>query len=323
MTYNGLTRRATLGAASAFLASAPVRAQPAWPTRPIRIIIPFGPGGSPDTMTRRMAEHWTAALRQPVVIDNRPGGGGVVATEAIARAAPDGYTFGIGNAGPLSTSPALEPNLPYHPVRDFTHLAMLAEFPLAIAVAREGPVRNAHDLLALGRTKQGGVDIGTPGTAGPRLVLELMRQRYGAVVTIVPYRGGTSAGTEVAAGRLDAAVASFGEFAVNDRLRVIALLSDDRHPTRPDLPTLREQGFDVTFNVTFWLLAPAMLPELIAARATALVDEAMRLPETVSLATRIGAMPYRPIFSPALTSMLVADNARWSEVVRAGNLRPE
>jgi len=302
----------------------PARAQAPWPTRPIRIILPFAPGGSPDLATRRVAEHWTAKLGQPVVVENRPGGGGVVATEVIARAAPDGYSFGIGNGGPLSTSPALDPNLPYHPLRDFRHLAMLVEFPLAIAVAQDSAVRDVPGLLALGQRKPGGVDIGTPGTAGPRLVLELLRQRHGAAVTIVPYRGGTSAGTEVAMGRLDAAMASFGEFAANDRLRVIALLSDERHPTRPEIPTLREQGFDVTFNVTFWLMAPAQLPDSIAARATALTDEAMRQPETQALlTTRFGAMPYRPIFSPALTASIIAENARWAEVVREGNLRPE
>ena len=298
------------------------RAQ-AWPSRPIRIIQPFPAGSAPDSISRRLAEHLGGTLGQPVLVENRVGGGGLIGTEAVIRAAPDGQLLGISNNGPFATSPALERNMPYHPLRDATHLAMLAEFPLALAVNASGPFRGAAELLALGRTRPGGPTIGTPGTGGPRLALELIRQRMGVEITTVPFRGGSQAGLEVMAGRLDAAMANFGEFSGNDRLQVVALLSDQRHPAFPDLPTLREVGVDVTFHVWFGLFGPAGLPDAIAARLEGEADTAMRLPETTALTARLGALPYCPMGRAATTARVDREWRGWAEVVRAGNLQPE
>lgn len=295
----------------------------AWPSRPIRIIQPFPAGSAPDAISRRLAEHFSNTLGQSAVVENRVGGGGLIGTEAVTRAAPDGHLLGISNNGPFTTSPALERNTAFHPTRDASHLAMLAEFPLAIAVNASGPHHSAAELFALGRSRPGGPTIGTPGTGGPRLALELIRQRLGGEMTTVPFRGGSQAGLEVVAGRLDAAMANFGEFSGNDRLRVVALLSEQRHPGFPNIPTLREAGMDVTFHVWFGLFGPAGLQDGVAARLEHEADLAMRLPDTIALTVRLGALPYRPLGRAAMTARVEREWQSWAEVVRAGNLQPE
>ncbi|UPY35890.1 tripartite tricarboxylate transporter substrate binding protein [Sediminicoccus sp. KRV36] len=300
----------------------PALAQSPWPNRPIRIIVPFAAGGSPDVIARRLAAHFTQSFGQPAVVENRTGAGGIIASEAVAKAAPDGHTLGISNALPHVTSPLLNPATPYDPLHDFTHLAILAGFPLALGVSAAGPIQTLEEFLAASRAKPGGASIGTPGQASlPHIGMELLRQTRGLNYVHVPFRGGAPAAVlETIAGRLDATFAGFGEMAANDRIRVIAMAAEQRLPSRPELPTFRDSGLDLVATVWFGLCAPAGLPPAIAARLSEAAIATAAEPSFTASLTPLGLLPGMRMGMPQAGAYVASELARWGEVVRQANI---
>jgi tripartite-type tricarboxylate transporter receptor subunit TctC len=316
----GLTLAPLLAASSLGVA----RAQGTWPTRPMKIVVPFGAGGAPDAVARKLGEHWAGVFGQPVVVENRVGAGGLVGAEAIAKAPPDGYTLGISNGGAHAAVPAVRHDLPFHPLRDFTHLAMLTAFPLALAVSADGPVRSLADFIAMARAKPGGATVGSPGVGGtPHFTVELVKLREGVELVHVPFRSGGQAATEVVAGRLDGVLASFSEFVANDRLRVIGLCSAERHPGWSAVPTMREQGLDLRVSIWFGLCGPAGLPDPIADRLARETEVAMSAPDMRTLLSRLGAPPQEPLTRSETTALIAREGERWAEVARRANIRLE
>jgi tripartite-type tricarboxylate transporter receptor subunit TctC len=295
-------------------------ADAAWPAHPVRLVVCFPSGSAGDTLGRRVAERLTGALGQAVVVENRGGTGGTLGADIVARAPPDGYVLGLGGIAPHAIAPAVYASLPYDPVRSFTHVALLAEFPLALAASAEGPLRGLADVIDLARRNPGGFRVGTPGNGtASHLGLEQLRRAAGVEMVHVPFRGPAPAIVETLAGRTEAVMASVSELGGNDRLRLIALALPDRLAGWPAVPTFREGGVDLLATVWFGLCGPAGVPAPVADRLHREARLALAPPGTAGL----GAAPYREMERSTFDSFVAAEVSRWGEVVRAAQLRPE
>jgi len=317
-----IRRRRLVSLATLLAAPSTAKAQSApWPSRPVRLLVPFPPGTSADVAGRRLTEHLAPVLGQPMVVDNRVGAGGVVGVEAVARAMPDGYVLGVSSGAPHAIAPAVQRAVPYDPLRDFTHLAMLARFPLALAVGASSPAQSLQDFVAIARAKPGGGTIGTPGVGtAAHVAMELLRQRHGLELTHVPFRSGSEAAVEAMAGRLDGVLSTFGELASNDRTRVIGITASERLPGWPAVPTFREGGVDAVVAVWFGLCAPAGLPDTVADRLHREAEVNSGSFTTVAALGRIGAAPHVPMSRADMTAFIAEEGARWGEVVRMARI---
>jgi tripartite-type tricarboxylate transporter receptor subunit TctC len=315
-----MLRRALLAAS---LAGTLARAQPVWPSRPIRIVNPF-PAGSPDAMARFIAERLSPALGQPVLVESRSGAGGTIGAELVAHAPADGYVLGISSVGPHAVAPTTFAGLRYDPLREVTHLALLGELPLALAVGAAGPYADLAGFLAAARAQPGAIRVGTVGTGGiGHISLEMLRRATGAVVTIVPFRGGTAAALETMGGRTEASIASLGEVGGQDRLRLLALASEARAARHPAVPTFRESGVELVANVWFGFCGPAGLAPAIVARLERELRAITGSPGYATLLDGLGAAPHRDLDAAGMTAFVMAEAQRWGEAARAAGIRAE
>ncbi len=313
-------------AAPAVILARATRAQgSAWPTRPIRIIVPWPPGSSfADVVARYLAERLGPSLGQPLVIESRAGAAGTIGSEAVTRAAPDGYTLGVSNIASHAIAPGMYPALGYDPVRDCTHIAPLGETPLALAVTANAPYQSLADLLAAARERPGAVRIGTPGNGTiAHVTLEALRQLTRLDLTHVPFRGAPPAVLEILAGRIEATMAPAPVFANNDRLRILGLTEPQRLDRYPGIPTFREQGFDLVARPWFGVFAPAALTPAIADRLHGEIVGALAGPDGAALMHRSGAAPYQALSRADYTAFVAAEAGRWGEVVRVARIRAD
>ena len=317
-------RRAALGTALA-LASGAARAQGAWPQRPIRLVVPFAPGGTTDVMARLLAESVAARLGQPVVVENRAGAGATIGAALVARAAPDGHTLLMSNSTSHGVSPALYPTIGYDPMADFTHVALVATSPSALVVNPAHPARSLGDFIGEAR-RDGELRFAVAGLgtsshlAGVRLGLTL-----GVQVTAVPYRGAGPAMTDVIAGVLPAMMDSLPSAAPHIRsqsVRALGVTAATRSPALPDVPTMREAGVDLVSSAWFGVSGPRGLPAPIVAALAAAIGEALREPRTiVRFQDLLGAPP--PESTPdRFTGFVASELASFAPLVRAANLQP-
>jgi tripartite-type tricarboxylate transporter receptor subunit TctC len=264
------TRREAIGGLVGGVAAAPAaRAQGGFPDRPIRWIVGYPPGGASDVFARLIGVHMTARLGQPVVVENRPGGGAVVASEAAARAPADGYTLMHVDNGILVYNPALYTRLNYDPDRDFQGVGFIGRFPLFIVVRPDNPVADFAGLLAASRVRA--PNYGTPGVASPHhLAMEMVKRRTGLAATHVPYRGGPAAMQDLLAGSVETVVidcATGIPFIRDGRVRALCAFSEARSPRAPAVPTLRELGYTAAIAYGWQgMSVPASTPAPIVAR---------------------------------------------------------
>jgi tripartite-type tricarboxylate transporter receptor subunit TctC len=290
-----------------------------WPDRPLRWLVGFPPGGAPDLLTRLLARQLEATLGQSIVVENRPGAGGNLAATALARAAPDGLTFGTLFAANLSVNRHLYRNLPYEPLRDFTLISEFARFPAAVMVHPSVPVTNIAELGAWMRAQAAPPICATPGAGViPHLATEMLLQRLGVRCEIVHYRGNPDALRDLTAGRAQIMVDAFPTalpLVRDGRARALAVTSPQRSSLLPDVPPVADTlpGFETAS----WLAvaAPRGLPSAIAARMGSAVVTATRDPETVRRfadagAEAIGSTP------EDLLARAMSEDARWGELVR-------
>jgi tripartite-type tricarboxylate transporter receptor subunit TctC len=325
-TGTTLARRGLLaGAAAALLAPGRASAD-AWPARPIRFVVSLAPGSIADLIARLLAQPLSAALGQPLVVDNRPGAGGTLAGDTVAKAPADGHTIGLLTVQSHAVAPAVYAHVPYDPVRDFTHLALVAEIPLVLAVSAAGPVRTLEEFIALARRTPGGLRVGTNGNgSSAHVTIERFRRLAGIELTHVPYRGSNvPAITDLIAGRLEAIVPSLADVARNDRVRLLAASAPERLAGWPEVPTFREQGFpDLVSSVWISVAGPAGLPDVVADRLHAEIQAALARPEVAARLAEIGSGPNRGLSRAALTAYVAQEGARWGELARAANIRAE
>lgn len=321
-----LPRRALLAtlATTAAMASVPVQAQ-GWPARTVRIIVPYPPGSGTDIIGRVLAERLQIAWGQPVVIENRPGAGGTLGTDAGAKAAPDGQTFLVSDVGPLAMAPSLYARLPYDPVRDLDAVSLIARLPFVLAVNPAVPARSAAEFVALAKTRPGAIAYASVGNgSATHLAMELFRLSEGIELTHVPYRGSAPALNDLVAGQVSAMfvnTASSAELIREGRLRGLAVGSRATSPILPGVPTLSQAlGKEMEAGVWFGLLAPKGTDGAIVQRVATDVGQALGDPGVRARLEALGAEvePGTPVEFAAL---IAGERDRWAPVVRASGAR--
>jgi tripartite-type tricarboxylate transporter receptor subunit TctC len=316
------TRRYALGAGIAALAM-PVAAQAAFPDRPLRWIVGYPPGGPSDAFARLIGAQMAPRLGQNVLIDNRVGGGAVLASEIAARAPANGYTWMHVDNGILVYNPALYARLPYNPDTDFTGVGFIGRFPLYLVVRREGGPADFAAFLAAARTRP--PTYGSPAVASPHhLAMEMVRRRTGLEATHVPYRGGPSAMQDLMGGNVDCVMidtATGLPFIRDGRVRALAVLSEARSPQAPDVPTLRELGHPdaVAFG---WqgMSVPAATPAPIIERLSRDMIAAIQSPDITQRMRDLG-IQYQPWTPAEFNAFVAAENATWRPLIRELGIR--
>jgi tripartite-type tricarboxylate transporter receptor subunit TctC len=275
-----------LAALLAILA-APLRADD-FPSHPIRLIVPYAPGGGADAVARIVAKRASETIGQPIVIENRGGAGSIIGTEMVAKAEPDGYTLLLGQSGPISINPAVYKVLPYSSLQDFAPITMTTAYPYILVVNAELPAKTLQDFVALVKSKPGAFNYGTTGVgAANHLVTELFSSKAGLKMIHVPYRGTALAVTDLLAGNVTMVFAdpiSALEHIKAGTLRALAVTSKERSPVAPAVPTIAESGYP-GFDAIAWhgILAPAKTPPAIVARLHDEIAKALQDPATKTL----------------------------------------
>ena len=321
------TRRRALGlaaAAAAFPLTA--RAQPRQPDGPVTLIVGSTPGTGNDILARLMAPFLSQRLGQPVVVENRTGASGVIAAQAVNRAAPDGRTLLV-LGDPFVTNPSLMPSLPFDPLSGFSFLINLAFGQIVLTVRSDLPAQDVRGFVELAKSRPGQMTYASPGSGTPHhMIMELFRLNTGITLTHVPYRGSAQAVQDVLGRRVDAMMLPVHvalPLARDRQLRILAIGSDARVPEAPEIPTLAEAGFPMS-NVTLWYGVfgpPGMAPEMTA-RLNTEVNAWLALPETRERLRGQGMVAGggTPV---AFRRQIAADITHWARVIREGNIKAE
>jgi tripartite-type tricarboxylate transporter receptor subunit TctC len=286
-----IARRSALALPALALLTRPARA--AFPDRPVRIIVPFAAGTSSDFQARMIGERMAPVLRQPVIVENRAGAGGVVGADAVAKAAPDGYTLLLGSNGPLTNAPVLQARLPYDPEKDFAAIAMISRSPVTLSVRADSPFRNLADLLAAARAKPGDLSIGSSGQgSATHFLIEQVMAAAGINLTHVPYRGSSQSVPDLIAGNIPLVMAEISTILPlwqSGRARILAMSSAGRMPIAPEIPTLIEQGLNLTGGSWAGLVTAASAPPEAVAALAAAVQAGLREPTYRARQAELGA----------------------------------
>jgi tripartite-type tricarboxylate transporter receptor subunit TctC len=294
-----------------------------YPSKPVRMIVPFTPGGSQDVIARLFAQKLTESFSQQVVIDNRGGAAGLIAAELVARAPKDGYTLFLITGGPISLAPALHPKLAYDPIKDFAPITQLVDTAMALIVTPGLPVKNVPDLVALAKAKP--LNYGSTGNGSiSHLTMEALKHATGITVTHVPYKGAAPAMIDMLAGQVSlmfTSTASAAPYVAGGRLRMLAVASKQRSAMMPDVPTLIESGVK-NFESTVWvgMAATGGTPQPIIRK---LHDELIRALQVPDMQARLAPLGAEPVGSTPeqFAALIREDIARWAQVVKASGVR--
>ncbi|MDB5874517.1 MAG: tripartite tricarboxylate transporter substrate binding protein [Ramlibacter sp.] len=299
----------------------------AYPNKPIRMIVPYAAGGPTDVLARIVGLKLGEIVGQAVIVDNRPGASGIPGTDAVARAAPDGYTIGLSTIGPLAVNPSLIPNVPYDTLRDFAPLVLLARSYSVLTVHPSVPANNFTELLALLKANPGKYTYATGGIGTTQhLSGELLQSVAGVKMLHVPYKGEGSAQTDLLGGQVSMMFQSSLialQHVRAGKLRAVAVTSPHRLPSFPDTPTIAESGFP-GFEVTAWygMVAPAGTPAPIVRKLNDALQAVLRQPEVVAKLADLGAVPAGG--PPGdLTALLKVELPKWRDVIKRGNIKAE
>jgi tripartite-type tricarboxylate transporter receptor subunit TctC len=324
-----MQRRDLLAGAGALALAGRAAAQAAFPAKPIRLVVPFTPGGTSDILARSIGQELTRAWGQPVVIENVPGAGGSIGSDRVAKAQPDGYTLLMGHIGTLAVTPSIYPNLPYDPVKSFAPVAWVARVPNVLAVHPSLPVKNVAELVAYARANPGRVNYASGGNgSAAHLAMEYLKLRTHTFMVHVPYRGTSPAVTDLIAGQVQAiftGAPAVMPFVKSGRMRALAVSSPRRMPSLPELPTVAESGLKelAGFEADQWygIVAPAGTPAAIVGKLNAQINASLDAPGLRSRLQAEGAeaMPATP---RAFGELIARELERWRPVVKAANVRP-
>jgi tripartite-type tricarboxylate transporter receptor subunit TctC len=314
---------ATTVAASTCFAQANVITS--YPTKPIRLVVPFTPGGSTDILARAVAQELTKAWGQAVVIDNVPGAGGAIGAEKVAKAAPDGYTLLMGHIGTLAVNPSLYPNLPYDPIKSFTPVAWVARVPNVLVVHPSVKATNVKELVALAKARPGQMNYGSGGNgSAANLATEYFKLQTDTSILHIPYRGTAPAVTDLLGGQIQllftGAPAVLGQVK-NGQLRALAVSSPTRLAALPDLPTVAESGYK-GFEADQWygVVAPMGTPREVVTKLNAQINLALNSPDMKIRLTNEGAVA-TPTTPDAYGQLIASEIARWRPVIQSGRVK--
>lgn len=330
MTHKTPPRRRTLGRLAALsamsalaLLTAPALAQDNWPNRPVRLIVPFPAGGSTDIVARAIAQHLSGVFGQQFVVDNRGGAGGNIGTDAVAKAAPDGYTIGLSTSGPLANNKSLYKAMPYDSDKDLAPVALVGEIPLVIASNPATKVTNLREFVELARGATPPVTMGHPGngTIG-HLAIEGLKARAGIGAQVVPYKGDTALMTDLIGGQVQALSAPVSTFIANiqsGRLTGLAVTSRARFPGLPQVPTALEQGIDLEATVWFAVVGPAGLPAAVVQRLNQEINKYTASAEGRARLSQFGLVE---VNAPPQTlgALMRSEAAKWKPLVEAAKI---
>jgi tripartite-type tricarboxylate transporter receptor subunit TctC len=316
-------RRVALALVCVFVV--PFAAAQSWPARPVKILVPFAPGGTADTLGRLAAQKLAEAFKQSFVVENRPGAGGSIASDMVAKAAPDGYTLVVSGVASHVIAPSLPRGVPYDPVQDFTHIALFGGPPAVLVVHPGVEAKDLAQLIQLLKANPGKYSYGSPGngTHG-QLVAELFKQLAGVQMQHVPYKGGAAAMADLMAGHVPIAsntlTSAAGQIHAG-RARALAVSSPSRLPDYPDVPTYAELGYpQLVATIWFSLSGPAKLPADIVERLNAEVRRGLEAPDARQRLKPEAIEPGR--LSPReFTEFVASELQRWAPVVKASSAK--
>ncbi len=323
-----LARRlaALLAFAIAGLGAAAAQAQaPAYPSKPIRLVVPFAAGGSTDILARIVGQKLSESLNSSVVIDNRPGANGTLGCDLVAKAPADGYTIVMADIGCFAMAPGLYPKLPYEPLRDFAPITLVARSPLVLTVGATSPAQSVADLVALARSKPGKLNYPSSGNGGPNhLAGELFKTQANLNIVHVPYKGSAPSVVSLVAGETDfgflTSVTINAQLSAG-KLRALAVASDQRMPSMPSVPTMAEAGVP-GFAAESWFMAavPAGTPKPIVDKLNAEIAKILPNAETKEKLNAMGAVGVGN--SPeAATAFLKAEIDKWTRVIKTADIK--
>lgn len=324
LSRRGLSALA-LAAAAAF--ALPGWAQDAWPSKPVKLVVPFPPGGGTDLVARAMGQKLAERLKQPVVIDNKPGASTIIGTDAVAKAAPDGYTLLLSGSTSYSVNPALRAKLPYDPVRDLAPIAIVARTPLVLVVNAGAPWHSVAELVAAAKAKPMGVRYATFGTgSGPHLAGELLALAAGVQLQDVPYKGSSQGAIALIGGEIEMGidtVASAVPHVRSGKLRALGIVGATRSSLLPEVPTLAELKLpEATFDAWYGFAAPARTPQPVIDRLVRDVRATMADP---ALQAQLRAQGMEPVVigAAAFRSQMEGEISRYRALAHRAGIAPE
>ena len=321
-----LNRRLVLALAALPLATSPLalHAQAGYPNKPIKLIVPFPPGGNVDLSARILAPELARELGQPVIVENKAGASGTLGLDAVAKSAPDGYTLGIASPVNHLAAPSLYPKLPYDSIKDFTPVGLIASVPMVLAVGPSSPAKSVNELLALARSRPGAMTMASAGSgSGNHIVGELFQEATGVQFVHVPYKGSAPANTDLAGGHVDLhfdQLSSVLPLLQGGRLRPLAVTTARRSSLLPDVPTLAEAGvprFDA--STTLGLVLPGKATPELATRLNQALDKVLLQPAVKEQFARLGA-DVKPGTPAEYADFIRSEIARTAKIVKAARI---
>jgi tripartite-type tricarboxylate transporter receptor subunit TctC len=303
-----------------------VHAQDNWPSKPVRIVVPFAAGGTSDILARALAEKLQASLKQTVLIENKAGAGGVIGADSVAKSAPDGYTFLLGTIASHAINPALQPKMPYDAGKDFSPVILLGSISNVLLVGANQPYKNVQDVIAAAKAQPGGLPFASAGQGSSQHMSgETFRLLAKAELTHVPYKGSAPAVQDVIGGQIPM---SFETVTValphvqSGRVRALAVTSARRSPVMPNVPTLQEAGVP-GFDVASWqaLYAPAGTPPAIVQRMNAEIAKIIAMPDMKAKMEGLG-LEHAPNTPEQFAEFGRNEIAKWTRIVKEGNVKP-
>ncbi len=322
-----IAARAIMTLAAALCCIGAATAQTSYPTRPIRMVVPFTPGGSTDILARSIGMELSKAWGQPVIIDNVPGAGGSIGADKVAKAPADGYTLLMGHIGTLAVNPSLYPKLPYDPVKDFAPVAWVARVPNVLVVHPSVKAANLKEYVALAKARPGQLNYGSGGNgSAANLASEYFKLQTGTAILHIPYRGTAPAVTDLMGGQIQmlftGAPAVMGQIK-GGQLRALAVSSPKRLDILPDVPTVAESGYkDFEADQWYGVVAPTGTPKEVIAKLNAQINQALASAELKTRLTNEGAIAM-PTTPEAFGQHIVRELARWKPVIRSGRVKAD
>jgi tripartite-type tricarboxylate transporter receptor subunit TctC len=314
-------------ALAALTATLPARAQDAWPTKPIKIIVPFAAGGTSDALARLLGQKLQEALKQTVIVENRGGAGGVIGADAVAKSAPDGYTLLLGTIASHAINPALQPKMPYDAGKDFVPVFFVGNIANVLLVGASQPYKNVKELIAAAKAKPGTIAYGTPGSGSSQHLSGVtFALDAGVDLVHVPYKGSGPSMQDLLAGQIpmsfETALTAIPQINAG-KVRALAVTPAKRAKVLPDVPTLAESGLK-GFDVASWqaIFAPAGTPPAIVKR---LNDELTRIVATTDVAARLYTMGVEnvPMTPAQFAEFQRSELVKWAKIVKDGKVKPE
>lgn len=307
------------------VAAVAAQAQGAWPTKPVKIVVTFPPGGAPDTLARVLADKWSQALGQPVTVDNKPGAGGNLGADYVAKSAPDGSTLVVGTVGTHAINASLYAKMPYNNVKDFTPITFLASTPNLLVVNNTVPAKTVKELIELAKKEP--LTFGSSGSGTSiHLSGELFNTLAGVKMQHIPYKGRAQAVPDLLGGRITMIfdnMPSALPLVKSGDVRAIAVTSAQRSPAAPNIPTIAESGLP-QFEATSWfaLLGPAGMPREVQMRINAETAKVLAMPDVKEKLATLGLDP-APASPEALASLIQQETVKWARVVKESGARAD